>query len=147
MFLGQFYHNLDDKGRLTMPARFRELLAGDGGAYVMRGFDQNLMLLTSTSFSVIYERVNHMSMTQENARLLRRLIFSSAAPVEFDKAGRILLPQFLRDAAEINIEAVIVGAGDYVEIWSPAHWDAQTAQLNDAKINADRFAALDLTAG
>lgn len=146
MFLGQFYHNLDDKGRLTMPARFRELLAVDDGAYLLRGFDQNLMLLTAESFNVVSERINHMSMTDPTARLLRRLIFSGTAPVDFDKAGRVLLPQYLRDAAGIEGEAVIVGAGDYVEIWSPRLWAAQTDQLNDVNVTADRFAALDLAA-
>jgi MraZ protein len=145
MFLGQFYHNLDEKGRLTLPARFRELLAIDDGAYLLRGFDQNLMLLTSTSFMVISERINHMSLTDPTARLLRRLIYSGTVPVEFDKAGRILLPQFLRVAAAIDSEAVIVGAGDYVEIWSPELWAGQTDQLNDVKVTADRFAALDLS--
>lgn len=147
MFLGQFYHNLDGKGRLTMPARFRDLLAMDDGAFVMQGFDKNLMLLTSASFTLIYERVNQMSMTDPSARLLRRLIFSSAMPAEFDKTGRILLPQYLRDGAEIQTEAVIVGAGDYVEIWSSKFWKGQVDQLNDVKVTADRFAALDLASG
>jgi MraZ protein len=144
MFLGEFYHNLDDKGRLTLPAVFRKMLAEDDGAYLLRGFDRNLMVLTSASFSIIYERVNKMSMTDPTARLLRRLIFSGAAPVEFDKAGRILLPQFLRDGADIQNEAVIVGAGDYVEIWAPKLWAAQRELLNDVDVTADRFAALDL---
>lgn len=147
MFLGQFYHNLDEKGRLTLPARFRELLAVDDGAYLLRGFDHNLMLLTSKSFKVVSDRINHMSMTDPTARLLRRLIFSGTAPVEFDKAGRILLPQYLREAADIESETVIVGAGDYVEIWSPKFWAAQTDQLNDVNLTADRFAALDLASG
>lgn len=145
MFFGQFYHNLDEKGRLTLPARFRELLIIDDGAYLLHGFDQNLMLLTSTSFKLISERINHMSLTDPTARLLRRLIYSGTVPVEFDKAGRILLPQFLRVAAAIDGEAVIVGVGDYVEIWSPELWARQTDQLNDVNVTADRFAALDLS--
>lgn len=145
MFLGLFYHKFDDKGRLTMPAKFREMLALDGGAYVVQGFDQNLMVLTSSSFSTIYNRVNRLSMTDPSARLLRRLLFSSAAQVEFDKTGRILLPQYLRDLASIQEEAIIVGAGDYVEIWSPKLWEAQTEQLKDIRVTADRFAALDLS--
>ena len=58
MFLGQYYHNLDDKGRVILPARIRESLADQGGAYLMRGFDKNLMLVTSATFETIYERVN-----------------------------------------------------------------------------------------
>lgn len=144
MFLGQFYHNIDEKGRLTMPARFRELLAVDG-AFVLRGFDHNLMVLTAESFALIYQRINHMSMTEPGARLLRRLIYSYAAPVEFDKTGRILIPPFLRDAAGIQSEVVIVGAGDYIEIWTPQSWQDQDSQLNDVNVTANRFAALDLS--
>jgi MraZ protein len=146
MFLGQFYHTLDEKGRLTMPSRFRDLL-GSEGAYLMRGFDQNLMVVTASSFDVIYERVNRMSMTDPMARALRRLVFSAAVVAEFDKMGRILLPQYLREAAGIQAEAVVVGAGDYIEIWSPQGWNLQTAQLNDKDFTADRFAALGLAAG
>lgn len=146
MFLGQFYHTLDEKGRLTIPARFRDLLGSDG-AFILRGFDQNLMVLSSSSFAVIYQRINRLSMTDPTARLLRRLIFSTAAPVEFDKIGRFLLPQFLRSDAAIQIEAVVVGAGDYIEIWSPERWNDQIEQLQDAETNATRFAALDLASG
>lgn len=145
MFLGQFRHNLDDKGRLTVPARFRDLLLADG-AYVMQGFDQNLMVLTSPKFDTLSERIKTMSMTDPTARLLRRLLFSTAAPVEVDKVGRILLPQFLREHATLSSEAVVVGMGDYFEIWSPVLWSAQAEMLGDAQANADRFSALSLSA-
>lgn len=146
MFVGQFYHNLDEKSRLTIPATFREFFSAGGGAYLMRGFDQNLNLLTFASFRVISERINRMSLTDPNARQLRRLIYSDAASVEFDKTGRILIPQFLREAADINDEAVIVGAGIYVEIWSPKLWTAQRDQLKDVKVTAEQFAVFDLPA-
>ena len=146
MFLGQFYHTLDEKGRLTIPARYRDLLVSDG-AYILRGFEKNLMVLPSSLFAIIYKRINQMSMTDPVARLLRRLIFSTAAPVEFDKIGRILIPQFLRDDAAILNEAVVVGAGDYIEIWSPEMWSGQIEQLQDAETTATRFAALDLASG
>ena len=144
MFLGQFHHNLDDKGRMTVPARFREELISDG-AYVMQGFDRNLMVLTTSTFDIISHRVNQMSMTDPKTRLLRRLIFSTATHVEFDRAGRILVPQFLRDAADLENGVVIVGNGDYFEIWSPELWNMQIEDLQDAEINADRFAGLFLT--
>ena len=144
MFLGQFHHNLDDKGRMTVPARFREELISDG-AYVMQGFDRNLLVLTTSTFDTISHRVNQMSMTDPKTRLLRRLIFSTATHVEFDRAGRILVPQFLRDAADLENGVVIVGNGDYFEIWSPELWNKQIEDLQDAEINADRFAGLFLT--
>lgn len=146
MFLGQFRHNIDEKGRLTVPARFRDLLAAEG-AYVMQGFDQNLMVLTSSAFEAISRRVNSMSMTDPTARLLRRLIFSSADRVDIDRAGRILLPQFLRQAAGLNGDATVVGVGEYFEIWTPERWEAQLTQLQDAESNAQRFVALELTTG
>jgi MraZ protein len=146
MFLGQFYHSLDDKGRLTIPARFRELLA-DEGAYLMQGFDQNLMVLTRTSFEAISRRINQTSMTDPTARLLRRLLYSTADRVEVDRVGRILLPQYLRETAGLDGEAVIIGAGEHFEIWSPDRWAAQTEQINDSEANAQRFESYELLFG
>ena len=94
MFLGQFQHNLDDKGRLMIPARFRELL--EGGAYITQGFDKCLMVLTEAYFKQVYERIEAMNLADPTARLLRRLILANAYPVEVDKVGRVLVPQNLR---------------------------------------------------
>ncbi|HEY5574716.1 MAG TPA: division/cell wall cluster transcriptional repressor MraZ [Anaerolineales bacterium] len=146
MFLGQYQHNIDSKGRLTIPARFRELLVAEG-AYVTQGFDKNLMVLTVPSFNQIYQRVNRMSMTDPMARLLKRLIFSGADRVDVDKVGRILIQQFLREAASLDTEAVIVGVGDYFEIWSPTIWEEQLTQLKDVEANAQRFMTLELSPG
>lgn len=144
MFLGQFYHNMDDKGRLMIPARFRDDLSVDG-AYIMQGFDKNLLVLPSSTFESVSRRVNQMSMTDPTTRLLRRLFFSTAHHVEVDKAGRVLIPQFLRQAASLQGEAVIVGNGVYFEVWSPEQWSIQSEQIQDAQANAHRFSALDLT--
>jgi MraZ protein len=143
MFLGQYSHSIDSKGRLTIPSRFRDVLAADG-AYVTQGFDHNLLLLTASTFERISERVGHMSMTEPNARLLKRLIFSSAERLEVDKAGRILIPDFLRNAVNIKDEAVVVGAGEYIEIWEPGKWAQQLTMLQDSDANTQRFALLDL---
>jgi MraZ protein len=144
MFLGQFRHNLDSKGRLTVPARFREHLASEG-AYVMQGFDNNLMVLPTPTFESISRRVSQTTMTDPKARLLRRLLFSTADYVEMDKAGRVLIPQFLREAAGLENGVIVIGSGDYFEIWSPEMWDVQAEELQDAQTNADRFAELYLT--
>ncbi|MEK6220780.1 MAG: division/cell wall cluster transcriptional repressor MraZ [Chloroflexota bacterium] len=143
MFLGQYRHNIDNKGRLTIPARFRELLAG--GAYITQGFDQNLMVLTSPAFSTISERANQMNMTDPTTRELKRLLFATADYIEPDKNGRILLPQFLRELTGLNGEAVLVGVGDYFEIWTPEIWEVQIKQLKDTDANAQRFAGVDLS--
>ena len=143
MFLGQYQHNLDEKGRLTIPARYRDMIAIQG-AFVMQGFDQNLMVLTTSAFDEYSHKVTAMSVTDPNARMLKRLLFSTAAQVEVDRAGRILLPQFLRGYAGLNGTAVLVGAGEYFEIWSPENWEAQAAQLQDPDANAQRFVSLEL---
>jgi MraZ protein len=144
MFLGQYQHALDDKGRLTIPAAFRDALAE--GAFISQGFDRNLMVMTSAYFQQVYERINAMSITDPSARLLRRLILSSAYQVEVDKAGRILLPQNLRQFLGMNGEAMVIGQGEYFEIFTPAEWSQQMQTLQDTEANAQRFQALDLGA-
>jgi len=144
MFLGQFQHNLDDKGRLMIPARFRELL--EGGAYITQGFDKCLMVMTEAYFKQVYERIEAMNLADPTARMLRRLILSNAYPVEGDRIGRILMPQNLRAFLGIeNGELIVAGQGEYFEIWTPALWSEQMAQLQDTEANTQRFSTLDLS--
>jgi len=143
MFLGQFQHNLDDKGRLMIPARYRELLAA--GAFITQGFDKCLMVMTDNYFKQVYDRINAMNLADGTARLLRRLILSSAYPIEVDKVGRILVPQNLRQVIILEDEAIVAGQGEYFEVWTPAAWNDQMAQLQDIETNNQRFAALDLS--
>jgi MraZ protein len=142
MFLGQFVHSIDTKSRLTIPASFRGML--DDGAYITQGLDPNLMVLTPPSFMALYDRVNKLSMTDPKARDLKRLIFANAAEVKLDSAGRILIPQFLREVAGIEGSALVVGVGKHFEIWSPGLWAKETETLNDPAANAARFIDLDL---
>jgi len=142
MFLGQYRHSLDDKGRMIVPARFRDLLTGT--IYVTQGFDQNLRVLPEAAFVSIYERVTEMSSTNPTARQLRRLIFSTAQQVDIDNNGRILIPKYLREVANLSSEAIVVGVGEALEIWSPEAWNSQNSLLQDADSNAERFSALDI---
>ena len=147
MFLGQFQHNLDDKGRLMIPARFRELL--EGGAFITQGFDKCLMVMTETYFKQVYERIESMNLADPTARLLRRLILSNAYSVEADKVGRILVPlnlrAFLGIASGASSELIVAGQGEYFEVWTPALWSEQMAQVQDTEANTQRFSALDLS--
>lgn len=143
MFYGRFYHNLDDKGRLTVPARYRELLA-EGGAFVMQGFDQNLIILPTSKYESFSRHVSRMSMTDPEARLLKRLVFSMAEDVEVDRSGRILISQILRQTAKLESSVVVVGAGDYFEVWAPELWAEQDEKLQDNASNASRFAAFSI---
>lgn len=144
MFLGQYNHTIDDKGRITFPSRLREMLLDDG-AYVTLGFDQNLVVMTSSRWNLLYERINKMNMTDPNLRNLRRFMFSMAAKVEFDNAGRFIIPQPLRDIAHLNSAAVVVGVGDDIEIWAPELWEDQKNKIDDPETSAQRFNTLDLS--
>ncbi|MHB8133329.1 MAG: division/cell wall cluster transcriptional repressor MraZ [Anaerolineaceae bacterium] len=143
MFLGTYEHTIDDKGRMTIPVRFRELI--NEGAYITLGFDHNLMVLTNQVFSNLSTRVNEMSITNPVARDLRRLMFSNAIQVEVDKAGRILIPSFLRNMIQLDGQAIVIGAGGYFEIWSPEIWSPRSENILNSETNDQRYATLDLS--
>ena len=143
MFLGQFQHNLDEKGRLMVPAPFRQKL--EGGAFITQGFDRCLMVMTEAYFEQVYERINAMNLADPTARILRRLILANAYPVELDKVGRILVPQNLRQFGGIDGEAIVAGQGEYFEVWTPTEWNAQMDAIQDTEANNQRFSTLNLS--
>jgi MraZ protein len=144
MFLGQYQHTLDDKGRLMVPARYRDLLAA--GAYITQGFDQCLMVMTEEHFNEVYAILNGLNMADQSARMLRRLILSNAYQVEVDRVGRILVPQNLREFLGVpSGELIVAGQGEYFEVWTPAEWKSQMDSLHDVEANAQRFATLNLS--
>ncbi len=141
MFLGHFTHKIDDKGRFSIPAKFREEL-GTGG-FLTQGFDGNLRLLSAADFQKLEDFVNSMNQADKKTRNLRRFLFANASRVEFDRNGRISVVKFLQDFAEIvnNGTAVIVGVGAEIEIWSPDNWDKKQAELQDP----EQFGDLNIT--
>ena len=145
MFLGQFTHNIDAKGRLTIPVRFRAALAS--GAYVTQGFERNVMVYTTESFLRLADRAKTLSNTNPEARAVRRVIFGGAADVQLYSSGRILIPPFLRLYAQLDGETSIVGAGEYFEIWNASAWQEVLVAVTDPDANSERFAAFDLSAG
>lgn len=145
MFLGQYSHSVDAKGRLTVPVRFRVALAS--GAFVTQGFERNLMVYTTESFERLAKRATQLTATDPEVRAVRRVIFGGATEVELDSAGRILLPPFLREYAKLDGEAVVVGAGEYFEIWNTEAWAKELQSVMDPESNARRFASYDLSAG
>jgi MraZ protein len=120
MFLGQYSHALDSKGRLTIPARFREEL--DGGLVMTQGYEPCLLVYPQASWMSLAQKVAQMSVASSTARSYARLIFGNAFEAIPDKMGRILVPTVLRDYAGIQEEAIVVGANLYVEVWSPTRW-------------------------
>jgi MraZ protein len=129
MFLGRHSHNLDEKGRLAIPARFRELLAD--GLVLTRGIDQCLAGYPRPAWERLAERVNALSMADRDARQFRRMVFAEAADVTLDGQGRIVVPAELRRYAGIEREAIIVGVHSSIEIWSPARWAEVSGQVED----------------
>jgi MraZ protein len=145
MFLGQFVHSIDAKGRITVPVRFRQALSD--GAYVTQGFERNLMVYTTDSFITLARSAKTLTTTNPEARAIRRVIFGGATDVEVDSQGRILIPSFLREYAQLEGEAAIVGAGEYFEIWNADIWQKELEAVTDPEVNAQRFSAFDLTTG
>jgi len=143
MFLGQYEHSIDDKGRLTIPARYRDLLVD--GAVITQGFDPNLIVLSPTSFQILIDRVSETSITDPSARDLRRLLFSHADQIEIDKVGRMLIPSFLREAGELKSNITILGMGKYFELWSTDVWDAHKKASLNSETNSQRFTAFELS--
>jgi MraZ protein len=145
MFLGQYTHTIDSKNRLTIPARYRAALAS--GAYIVQGFERNLYVYTTETFQKLAERANTHSPTDPEVRAMRRVVFGGATEASLDSTGRILIPPFLLEYAELDAEVTIVGSGDYFEIWSKDAWERVLESVSDPEANAKRFASFDLSTG
>ena len=126
LFLGEFEHSIDDKSRLAVPARFRAAL--QDGLVITRGLDRCLVLWDSESWRAQAERVRTLNPWQSDARRLQRHFFSGAVPAQPDKLGRIVIPQFLRDYAQLGTDVVVVGLFDRVEVWSSDEWRRERAE-------------------
>jgi MraZ protein len=142
MFLNNYHHSFDDKFRLTIPAKFREI---PEGAFVVKGLDRNLMVLPPAVFQTLLDHLAVMSITDPKVRQLRQSILGYADKVVPDANGRILIQQNLRELAGLKHEVVLVGMGDYFEIWSEELWQKQQERINDDQTNEDRYTAIDLT--
>lgn len=120
MFLGEYRHTIDDKGRLTIPAKYRPFLAA--GMVITRGFDRNLMAFSLEGFEELAARVKSLPWGDPSAREFRRRVFSGAVDLTPDRQGRVLLPPYLREFANIDADVVITGMLDHLEIWSSDAW-------------------------
>ena len=129
MFLGEYKHTIDDKGRLIIPAKYRGELAA--GLVVTRGLDQNLVIYTLEGWKELAERVTSQSLSNPKMRDLRRRLFSAAVDLMPDRQGRILLPQQLRKFAGIDAVVVVAGMYDYAEIWGIDQWQQRREQIEN----------------
>ena len=142
MFLGGFKHSLDSKGRLTIPAKFRDQLAS--GLVVTRNPSERcLLLMPLDEWQTLSGKVRTLSIADRPSALLRRALFSNAEDLKPDRQGRILIGQGLRDFAQIDTEAMITGMDTFIEIWNPSLWDEQVLQeLDSDDLNGEIFSTL-----
>jgi MraZ protein len=140
LFIGQHSCILKRENHLVLPAVFSEILKD--GAYLIQGFDRNLLILTTDAFNEVYKHVSSISITDPLARLLLRLVIGTSSKLEVDANRSIELPDGLLRFANLVDDAVVVGQGDYLEVWSPELWAKQESFLNDTEANAERFSTL-----
>jgi MraZ protein len=125
MFYGEYAHSIDRKGRIILPAKFREVAKSHfiEKFFVTRGLDGCLFMFSEEEWRTQESKFKSVSFTKQQSRTFNRLYFSGAAEVNFDSQGRILLPIYLKDFAEIKREVVIVGVSNRIEIWARNKWE------------------------
>lgn len=122
MFMGEYRHKIDNKGRLIVPADFRDALGET--MIVTRWLDGCLAIYTEEKWQEVYENLQKLPTTKREARMYIHMIMAKAAVCQIDGQGRIRIPQHLVEVANLEKNAVIVGVSDHVEIWDEARWDA-----------------------
>ena len=120
MFIGEYSHNLDDKGRVAIPVKFRNELKK--GAVVTRGLDNCLFLYTKTEWQQLAQKLAALPISQANSRAFARLMLAGAMDVELDKQGRIVLPEYLRSFANLKKGVVLAGLYNRLELWDEEVW-------------------------
>ncbi len=126
MFIGEFRHSIDQKGRIAIPAKFRAKLSG--GAIITRGLDHCLFVFTNKDWEILAQKLVALPLAQANSRAFVRLMLSGASDVELDTQGRILVPDYLRKYAGLNKEAVVAGLYNRMEVWDVKAWNDYKAK-------------------
>lgn len=121
LFIGEYKHQLDDKGRLAVPSKFRSKLKK--GAVVTKGLDGCLFLYTADEWNKLVAKITQMPISQSNARAFSRLMLAGAMTVEIDSQGRINLPNYLIEFAGLKGSSVVAGLMTHLEIWSEKAWE------------------------
>ena len=136
MFIGEYNHNLDEKGRLAIPVKFRDDLAK--GAVVTRGLDTALFLFTKEEWGKLAEKLAALPLGQSNSRAFARLMLAGAMDVDLDKQGRVVLPEYLRSYAGLTKPVVVAGLYNRLEIWERDDWKTYKQRTEE---DAERSAA------
>ncbi len=134
MFIGEYQANIDEKGRISIPSKFRPQLKSKK-VVVTRGLDNSLFLYSLDEWKKLAEKLASLPISTANTRAFSRLMLAGAMDCEIDKQGRIILPQYLKEFARINKKVVIAGLYNRIEIWSDELWQAYKTQT-EAQSNA-----------
>lgn len=124
MFIGEYSHNLDEKGRLAVPKKFRSEL--EHGLVVTRGLDRCLFVYTLAEWKEIATKLSSLPFSQSNSRAFSRLMLAGAMDLSVDKQGRVSIPEYLRQFAGLNKEVVVAGLYNRLEIWDSEAWRTYT---------------------
>ena len=135
MFIGEYQHNIDEKGRMAVPAKFRAQLGK--GAIVTRGLDKCLFLFNKKEWEELAKKLIALPITQSNSRAFVRLMLAGAMEVDLDTQGRILIPDYLRQFAGIKKQTVVAGLYNRVEIWDETVWKQYKSKTES---NSDEIA-------
>jgi len=130
MFLGEFQHSIDDKGRIIIPAKFREALGTD--FIITRGLDNCLFVYPRQEWALLEQKIKSLPSMAANARAFTRLLFSGASECEWDKQGRVNVPNHLREYAKLEKDCTVIGVSSRVEIWDKATWEEYSRQSQDS---------------
>ena len=126
MFRGRYEHTIDSKGRISIPAKFREILNKKyDDRLVITNYDQCLIAFPYDEWSVVEEKTKALPLLKKEARTFLRFFYSSGIDCAIDKQGRLLIPQSLRDYANLQKDVVLVGEGTKIEIWDKARWEEE----------------------
>lgn len=120
VFIGEYQHSIDSKGRMAVPAKFRAKLAK--GAVVTRGLDRSLFLYPGDEWQRLAERLAQLPISQANTRAFARLMLAGAMDVEIDSQGRVLVPEYLRNYASLKKQVILAGLYNRIEVWDHAAW-------------------------
>lgn len=128
--MGEYHHNVDEKGRMIIPAKFRD---GLGSSFVMtRGLDRCLFVYPPEEWRKLENQLKELPFTKKDARAFTRFFFSGAAECELDKQGRVNIASPLREFAQLEKECVIIGVSNRVEVWSKENWETYFAESEDS---------------
>ena len=129
MFMGEYSHHIDAKGRMIVPSKFREQLGDE--FVVTKGLDGCLFVYPNEEWQNIEEKFRNVPLTSKDARKFSRFFFAGATTCEVDKQGRILIPSVLREFASLQKDVVFVGVGSRIEIWSKESWNDSISNYDD----------------